>query len=130
MCVASSALAAAGVIIDQRRLRSALPTSDPRLDADVCYKFIELDAYFRKHALAPVSWLREGRIDAILREYGIDLKWDGSCPDKTFMKSGRAYVKRGLQSNGAPFSAPHHDVRAEPIDGPASAYIPVKRKQA
>ncbi len=94
------------------------------------YKFIELDAYFRKRALPPVSRLREGQIVAILRKYNIDLKWEGPCPDKTFMKSGRAYVKRGLEPIGAASSAPPHDVRSESSDGPPSVLALSKRKQA
>ncbi|KVM72364.1 hypothetical protein WJ60_07645, partial [Burkholderia ubonensis] len=82
------------------------------------YKFIELDAYFRKRALPLVGRLREGQIVAILREYSIDLKWEGPCPDKAFMSSGRAYVKRGLQPIGAAASALQHDVRSESSAGP------------
>jgi hypothetical protein len=84
------------------------------------YKFVELDAWFRKRALNSVGRLREGQIVAILREYGIGLKWEGPCPDKTFLKSGRAYVKRGVQPLGARSSTPHYDVRPDAIDGPAS----------
>ncbi|MBN3785551.1 TniQ family protein [Burkholderia sp. Ac-20353] len=94
------------------------------------YKFIELDAYFRKRALAPVGRLRDGQIVALLCEYGIDLKWEGPCPDKTFMKSGRAYVKRGLQLIGATSSAPQYDVCSESIDSSASPPVPATRKQA
>ncbi|OJA54237.1 hypothetical protein BGV69_24225 [Burkholderia ubonensis] len=90
------------------------------------YKFIELDAYFRKRSLPPVGRLREGQIVAILREHSIDLKWEGPCPDKTFMKSGRAYVKRGLRPIGAASSEPQHNARSESIDGPASAPVPSK----
>lgn len=59
------------------------------------YKFVELDAYFRAHSLTQVSGLREGQIVAMLHDYGIDLKWKGPCPDKTFARPGRAYVKKG-----------------------------------
>ncbi|KVM80860.1 hypothetical protein WJ60_27075 [Burkholderia ubonensis] len=94
------------------------------------YKFIELDAYFRKRALPLVGRLREGQIVAILREYSIGLKWEGPCPDKAFMSSGRAYVKRGLQPIGAAASALQHDVRSESSAGPSSAHVPTNRKQA
>ncbi|KVD97052.1 hypothetical protein WI90_33630 [Burkholderia ubonensis] len=94
------------------------------------YKFIELDAYFRKRPLPPVGRLRDGQIVALLREYGIDLKWEGPCPDKTFMKSGRAYVKRGLQPIAAGSSAPQYDARSESINGPASDPVQSERKQA
>ncbi|WP_080412561.1 TniQ family protein [Burkholderia ubonensis] len=94
------------------------------------YKFIELDAYFRKRPLPPVGRLRDGQIVALLREYGIDLKWEGPCPDKSFMKSGRAYVKRGLQPIAAGSSAPQYDARSESINGPASDPVQSERKQA
>ncbi|KVM75095.1 hypothetical protein WJ60_05255 [Burkholderia ubonensis] len=94
------------------------------------YKFIELDAYFRKRALPLVGRLREGQIVAILREYSIDLKWEGPCPDKALMSSGRAYVKRGLQPIGAAASALQHDVRSKSSGGPPSVPVPTNRKQA
>jgi hypothetical protein len=62
--------------------------------------------------------------------YGIGLKWEGPCPDKIFMKSGRAYVKRGLELARAPSPAQHPDVLSEPIAGHASTPVPPKRKQA
>jgi hypothetical protein len=59
------------------------------------YKFVELDAYFRARSLTQASRLREGQIVSVLREHGVDFKWEGPCPDKTFARPGRAYVKKG-----------------------------------
>ncbi|WP_211709064.1 TniQ family protein [Paraburkholderia aspalathi] len=59
------------------------------------YKFVELDAYFRARSLTQITRLREGQIVAVLRDCGVGLKWEGPCPEKTFARPGRAYVKKG-----------------------------------
>jgi hypothetical protein len=70
------------------------------------YKFVELDAYFRARSLTQASRLREGQIVSVLREHGVDFKWKGPCPTKTFARPGRAYVKKGT---GTPKPMPDTD---------------------
>lgn len=54
-----------------------------------------------------VDVVREGQIVALLRDHGVDLKWEGRCQDKTFARPGRAYVKKdtGTVRRGADTSA-------------------------
>ncbi|MFK0380277.1 TniQ family protein [Pandoraea sp. NPDC090278] len=64
------------------------------------YKFIELDAHLRKRLPASIGRLREGQVIAILHNCGIDLKWEGPCPEKSFANAGRAYVRQKLEPSG------------------------------
>lgn len=61
------------------------------------HKFIELDAYLLARSLTQATRLRGGQIVSVLREHGVDAKWEGPCPDKTFVQSGRAYIKKARQ---------------------------------
>ena len=75
------------------------------------YKFIELDAYLRARSLTLASRLREGQIVSVLREHGVEIKWEGPCPDKTFAWPGRAYVKQRV-------------TKIEPMPGTARNTVP------
>ncbi|WP_185646507.1 TniQ family protein [Burkholderia sp. Bp9143] len=85
-------------------------TSEVRLHSGVWhYKFVELDAYFRTRCISQAARLQEGQIVSVLREHGVDFNWEGPCPDKTFARSGRAYVKKGTTTSK---SIPHTDRHA------------------
>jgi len=78
------------------RLPDGASTSEVCRQAGIWYyKFVELDAYFRARSLPQVSRISNGQIVAILRKHGIDLKWQGPCPDKAFVSPGRAYARKG-----------------------------------
>jgi hypothetical protein len=93
------------------------------------YKLVELDAYFRARSLTQVSHLREGQIVALLRDHGVDLKWEGPCPDKTFARPGRAYVKKGTWEM-RPTARTGSGNEPTPKDTFAVALEPPQRKQA
>jgi len=95
------------------------------------YKFVELDAYFRACSLTHVTRLREGQIVAVLRSHGVDLKWEGPCPDKTFAQSGRAYVKKGTtRSTPMPDGDRHAAAERMEMDLSTVALEPSQRKRA
>jgi len=95
------------------------------------YKFVELDAYFRARSLTQVTRLREGQIVAVLRDHGVDLKWEGPCPDKTFAQSGRAYVKKGTTtSKPMPDADRHAAAERMEMDFSTIALEPSQRKRA
>lgn len=80
------------------------------------YKFVELDAYFRVRSLGEVKRLREGQIIVLLRSHGIDLKWEGPCPDKTFARPGRAYVKKCSVTTTRHAAGPSSNNVPTPVD--------------
>jgi hypothetical protein len=95
------------------------------------YKFIELDAYLRARSLTQVSRLREGQIVSVLREHGVDVKWEGPCPDKTFAQSRRAYVKKGtITSKLMPDADRHAAAERIEMDLSTIALEPSQRKRA
>lgn len=93
------------------------------------YKFVELDGFFRAHSIALSSRLREGQIVAMLSEHGIDFKWEGPCPEKTFARSGRAYVKKGTSSARA-IRETEQKAAAGKADALDVEVGPVQRKRA
>jgi hypothetical protein len=95
------------------------------------YKFVELDGYFRARSLTQVTRLREGQIVAVLRDQGVDLKWEGPCPEKTFARSGRAYVKKGMTtSKSMPDIDRHVTSERMEMDISTLALEPSQRKRA
>jgi hypothetical protein len=93
------------------------------------YKFVELDAYFRARPLTYLSRLREGQIVAVLRDHGVDLKWEGPCPTKTFVRPGRAYVKKGARVSRPPSETGSNTVSTLE-DATAVALEACRRKRA
>ncbi|MBH9657968.1 TniQ family protein [Burkholderia pseudomallei] len=114
------------------QLPDAASTAEIGLHAGIWYyKFVELDAYLRTRCLSQASRLREGQVVSVLREHGVDFKWEGPCPDKTFARSGRAYVKKGTTtSTPMPHTDRHASEDRMDIDVSTVALEPPQRKCA
>ncbi|MDJ1167773.1 TniQ family protein (plasmid) [Burkholderia gladioli pv. gladioli] len=98
-------------------LPGAASASEVRQQAGIWhYKFVELDAYFRARSLTQVTHLREGQVIVLLRSHGIDLKWEGPCPDKIFARPGRAYVKKCTGTTTRHATGPSSNNVPTPVD--------------
>ncbi len=82
---------------------------------------LELIKYF--HNVKTTQKLRKGTIIGIIIEHGIGKDWDGPCPDRQFIKYGRAYIKQSKiqstnkdTSNTAKEAVSIPDVKTKKLD--------------